>query len=95
MAGFLWPKYLDHSNLRVLCSRAPAGVRLPLTDNLDEKSLRVLNLLIEDPGYTAVTISDRLSLSRKTISSCIKKLKDRGFIERVGSDRKGYWKILV
>lgn len=66
-----------------------------VTDNLDEKSLQVLHLLIEDPGYTAATISDRISLSRKTISSCIKKLKDRGLIERVGSDRKGYWKILV
>ena len=66
-----------------------------VTDNLDEKSMKVLRLLIEDPGYTATTLSDKLSLSRKTISLCIKKLRDRGLIERVGSDRKGYWKILV
>lgn len=66
-----------------------------VTDNLDEKSMKVLRLLIEDPGYTATTLSDKLSLSRKTISLCIKKLRDGGLIERVGSDRKGYWKILV
>lgn len=66
-----------------------------VTDNLDEKSMKVLRLLIEDPGYTAITLSDKLSLSRKTISLCIKKLRDGGLIERVGSDRKGYWRILV
>ena len=66
-----------------------------VTDNLDEKSMKVLRLLIEDPGYTATKLSDKLSLSRKTISLCIKKLRDGGLIERVGSDRKGYWKILV
>lgn len=66
-----------------------------VTDNLDEKSMKVLRLLIEDPGYTATTLSDKLSLSRKTISLCIKKLRDGRLIERVGSDRKGYWKILV
>lgn len=62
-------------------------------ENLDEKSLKILKLLVEDPGYTAVILSEKLSLSRKTISERIKKLRENKIIERVGSDRKGYWKI--
>lgn len=33
-------------------------------------------------------------IGRTTVTDNIKKLKDEGFIERVGSDRNGYWKIL-
>ena len=62
-------------------------------ENLDDKSLKILKLLMEDPGYTAVILSEKLSLSRKTISERIKKLRENKIIERVGSDRKGYWKI--
>lgn len=64
-----------------------------VTDNLDDKSLQILKLLAEDPGYTSVVLSKKLSLSRKTISERIKKLRDNNIIERIGSDRKGYWKI--
>ena len=32
--------------------------------------------------------------SRRTISTVLSKLKEKGKIERVGSDRKGSWKIL-
>lgn len=62
-------------------------------ENLDDKSLKILKLLMDDPGYTAVILSEKLSLSRKTISERIKKLRENKIIERVGSDRKGYWKI--
>ena len=62
-------------------------------DNLDEKSLRILALLADNPAYTTTALSEKLSLSRKTVSQRLKEMKDRGVITRVGSDRKGYWKI--
>ena len=62
-------------------------------ENLDEKSLKIIKLLLEDPGYTVVVLSKKLSVSRKTILERIKKLRDNKLIERVGSARKGYWKI--
>ena len=34
-----------------------------------------------------------MKMSRKSISNNIKKLKDLGIIERVGNNKKGYWKI--
>ncbi len=65
-----------------------------VTEKVTEKEMKVLELLIEDPGYTTNYIAEKLSLNRKTISLRIKSLKEKGIIVRVGSDKKGYWKII-
>ena len=64
-----------------------------VTDRVTENERAVLLLLEEDPGYTMQQLAEILSVSRKTIASRLKKLKEKGAIERVGSDRSGYWKI--
>ncbi|WP_243134950.1 winged helix-turn-helix transcriptional regulator [Murimonas intestini] len=38
-------------------------------------------------------LDEKLLVSRKTVSQRLKELKEKGIIERIGSDRKGYWKI--
>lgn len=65
------------------------------TYNLDNTNIEIINLLSEDPAYTSEIISEKLALSRKTISKRITSLKERGIISRVGSDRKGYWKLMI
>ena len=64
-----------------------------VTDKVTENERAVLLLLEEDPGYTMQQLAERLSVSRKTVASRLKKLKEKGAIERVGSDRSGYWKV--
>ena len=64
-----------------------------VTDRLDEKSIQILALISEDPAYTSTAIAEKLSVSRKTVSQKLKEMKEKDIIERVGSDRKGYWKI--
>lgn len=65
-----------------------------VNDKISSNEYKLLNYLIEDPGYTVSQLSDKLGVSRKTISTYQKKLKTSGIIRRVGSDRKGYWEIL-
>lgn len=65
-----------------------------VTDGLDGKSIQLLALLMEDPAYTTTVLADKLSTSRKTVSARLRMLRESGLIERVGSDRKGYWKVL-
>ena len=50
-------------------------------------------LISEDPVYTSTAIAEKLSVSRKTVSQRLKEMKEKDIIERIGSDRKGYWKI--
>lgn len=80
--------------IRSVTGRVTEKVTDKVTDTLDETSLKILNLLAVDPAYTTTFLAENLSLSRKTVSLRLKMLKDAGLIERIGSDRKGYWKLL-
>lgn len=64
-------------------------------ENLDKKSLKILKLLVEDPGYTYLKLAKETSLSQKTIYMRLKRMQEDGLIERVGSARNGYWKVMV
>ena len=65
-----------------------------VNDRLTEKELELLNYLYQDPGYTVTKLSELMGVSRKTVAAYTKNLKEKNIIERVGSDRKGYWKIV-
>ena len=64
-----------------------------VTERVTKKERQLLVLLLEDPAYTYTDLAEKLGTSRKTISSRIKTLKEKGILQRVGSDTKGYWKV--
>ncbi len=43
---------------------------------------------------TLYEIANKVNLSLSTVKRRIKVLKDKKKIERVGSDKTGYWKVL-
>ena len=79
--------------IRSVTHKVTDRVTEKVTDNLDEKSIQILTLISEDPGFTGAAISEKLSLSRKTVTQKMKAMKEKGIIKRIGSDRKGYWII--
>ncbi|MBX2973150.1 MAG: winged helix-turn-helix transcriptional regulator [Flavobacteriales bacterium] len=54
----------------------------------------VFSLIKKDQHITAVEISERLNISLSTVWRKIKELKEKGAIERIGSDKTGHWKII-
>ena len=64
-----------------------------VTDRVNDNMMKVLNVISEDPGHSYNDISDEIGISRKSVATIIKKLKDLGIIERIGNNKKGYWKI--
>ena len=62
-------------------------------DNLTEREKAILNLLYENPGYTINQLTEKLGVSRRTVTSRLKGLREKERIERIGTDKKGYWKI--
>ena len=64
-----------------------------VTDKVTDNEMNLLQLIREDPGYNMFMLAELLGISRKTVAKYIKNLKDKDIIERVGSDRKGFWKI--
>ena len=54
----------------------------------------VFLLLKQNKDITTAEISKRLNISLSTVKRKIKDLKEKGIIERIGSDKTGYWKIV-
>jgi len=53
----------------------------------------VFSWIQQDNKITAKEISEQLKISLSTVRRKIKELKDNGKIQRIGSDKTGYWKI--
>lgn len=60
-------------------------------ENGDDR--KVILVLEKDPEITAKKMSEKLGFSTRKISRIMQKLRESGKITRIGSDRKGYWKI--
>ena len=55
----------------------------------------VFGLIKKEPRITAVALAVKSGRGIVTVKRHIKKLKESGNIERVGSDKTGYWKVLA
>ena len=56
---------------------------------------RIIDLVISDPSITAEAMSARIGVSKRAVEKNIKKLRDRGILIHEGSDKTGYWRIIV
>jgi Fic family protein len=54
---------------------------------------RILLLLESEPDMTVARLVEITQKSRATVSRKIKDLRGQGILERVGSDRTGYWLV--
>ena len=62
-----------------------------------EEKIRWTNLVIVrlfQRNITQKDMAEKLNISQITIKRNIKELKENGYIERIGSKKTGYWKIL-
>jgi ATP-dependent DNA helicase RecG len=56
--------------------------------------LRIIELIRADNTVTIEALSERLSVTPRSIERNIKQIKELGLIDRKGGDRGGYWEIL-
>lgn len=60
---------------------------------LTETEKKVLAAIKADPRMKRPDMISALKIGKSTLDRSLKKLKDAGFLERVGSNKTGYWKI--
>ena len=64
-----------------------------VNDMVNDQEKKVLELLYEDPGFTVTVLAERMKVSRKSIANYLKSLREKNIIERVGTNKRGYWRI--
>lgn len=63
-------------------------------EGLDEKERIVLSALEENPNYSGKDLSEKLNIPFRSVQRYVSNLREKGFIERVGSNKSGYWKVI-
>ncbi len=53
----------------------------------------VLDLLLITSNLTASSIANEIGITDRAVRKIISSLKGKGLVERVGSNKSGYWKV--
>ena len=69
-------------------------VNYTVSDTLNDTESAELKELKRNVGVTIADLMKEVGKSRPTITRALAELKAKGYIERVGSDKSGYWRIL-
>jgi ATP-dependent DNA helicase RecG len=59
----------------------------------EETVEKILAAITNNPLITQAELSKMTGLTRRGIEYNLSRLKEKGFIERVGPDKGGYWKV--
>ena len=53
-----------------------------------------LEELLKTPQLTSAELSIVINKSKRTVERYVKTLQEKGYIERVGANKTGYWKVV-
>lgn len=87
------PEYTINPNDIMIKFTGPEDRVVRISNRVNDRERKMLILLEQDPGFTVTQSAQRMNVSRKTIASYIKHMKEIGVIKREGTSKKGYWKI--
>ncbi|KAA6324091.1 hypothetical protein EZS27_026539 [termite gut metagenome] len=62
-------------------------------ERVTEKQQLILDNIAKNPYITSNELAVQIGISAVKVRVNLSKLKDKGFIKRIGGDRGGYWKI--
>lgn len=64
-----------------------------VSDKLNKTKLKMIELIRDNPNITINQFSIMLNLSEPGIKKNLKQLKESGYIQRIGSNKTGYWEV--
>ena len=62
-----------------------------IDDEINDLQLKILNILHQNPRITQDDLSKQIGFSKPHVFRSIKLLKEKGYITRSGSDKRGTW----
>ena len=64
-----------------------------INDHISDLEQAVLSYLREEPGMTNAELIVKTGKSQRTITRALASLKGKGLINRIGSNKTGYWNV--
>ncbi|MCD8396239.1 MAG: MarR family transcriptional regulator [Lachnospiraceae bacterium] len=65
-----------------------------MESGLTETQARILAEIRNNPNITRERLMEKIKVGKTTVYTAISTLKKLGYIERTGSKKSGYWKVL-
>ena len=62
-------------------------------EKVGRNAQKILNLMLEKKDITIRELSEAINISTTAVENNIKKLQEKGLLERVGSDKGGHWEV--
>lgn len=63
-------------------------------NNLNATQQKILKMILDNPKVTQTAMAEEIDITARAVKKNIKELTERRILERIGSSRSGYWKIL-
>ncbi len=64
-----------------------------INDTLNKMEIQVLSWLKTDPQIKTAELVKKSGKSLSTVNRCMASLRNKGLVERIGSNKSGYWKV--
>ena len=55
---------------------------------------QVKEMLLSNPKITQKAMAEKIGVTDRAVKKSIRELNDRGILQRIGSPRNGYWKVM-
>ena len=65
-----------------------------VTDNVTDRQREILMLIENNANISVNEIADKFALNRRTILRDLKRLQNIGLLNRIGSEKNGYWGVV-
>jgi len=76
-------------------NKVTGKVACKVTGKVTSAEQNILNAIADNPNITILGLSEAIGLSISGIRKNLSKLKEKGILRRVGSDKSGYWEIIT
>ena len=71
------------------------GDTLGTPKKVSKTAQKIIDLVISDPSITADNMAVKIGVTKRAIEKNIKSLRDMGLLVHEGSDKTGYWRIII
>ena len=89
MKATVWANVLEEGQEKTISDQ-----KRPESDQISDQIKMILELIKENPQIGRSEISHKMGLHESSVKRRLKMLVDKGVIQRIGSDKGGYWQLL-